>query len=248
LAIFAACLPDKIHRKIRKQMRRLRRAAGDARDWDVFAQALAERETNVTAGQRPGLDFLIGFSTGQRTAAQTALEAAGAGFPFDIERLIAETLAAVREPESGKPTTLGKLARPWMAGLLSELHAAASDDLTAFEHLHQVRILGKRLRYGMEIFAGCFGTSFRERDYPMIEEMQDILGRANDSHVAGQRLTTLRELLRETRAEEWKRFRSGIEGLLRYHQRRLPVQRKLFVKWWAKWQESPLYREMTAPS
>src|SRR4051794_33720985 len=36
LRIFKACLPKKVHRKARRRLRKLRRAAGAARDWDVF--------------------------------------------------------------------------------------------------------------------------------------------------------------------------------------------------------------------
>ena len=46
------------------------------------------------------------------------------------------------------------------------------------------RIGAARLRYAMEVFADCFPPPFREVLYPMVEEMQEILGRANDSQVA----------------------------------------------------------------
>src|SRR5207244_2148550 len=64
---------------------------------------------------------------------------------------------------------------------------AASGDLKDYAHLHQVRIQGKRLRYAMEVFADCFAADFKEELYPQIEEMQEILGSANDSHVGAQR-------------------------------------------------------------
>src|SRR5271166_2129584 len=60
--------------------------------------------------------------------------------------------------------------------LLGELNQTASDDLNDCENLHQVRIIGKRLRYAMEVFAGCFAPPFREKLYPAMEEMQTILG------------------------------------------------------------------------
>lgn len=242
LAIFADCLPTKTHTKVRKHLRRLRRAAGEARDWDVFSAALVEREAQATPSQRPGFEFLIGYASGQRVAAQRALEEAGVDAPFDFARRIGETLAAVRAPTEG-PQELGSLAESWVAAIVQDLRAAASDNLDQYEHLHQVRILGKRLRYGMEIFAGCFEPAFKTRDYPMIESMQEILGHANDSHVASQRLSMLRDWLRVARAAEWKRYRAGIESLLRYHQKRLPEQRKLFMAWWGKWQKSPLHKQ-----
>jgi CHAD domain-containing protein len=239
LAIFRTCLPEKVFKGTRKHLRKLRRAAGAARDWDVFSQTLVDREKHVSVAQRPGLNFLFGYSQAQRVAAQETLEAVGAQAPFDFERLIAETTAAVDHANGQrKPRLLSDLARPWLSEIHDRLHAAASNNLDHYEHLHQVRILGKRLRYGMEVFASCFHSEFKEHYYPMVEEMQEILGQANDSHVACQRLTQLRDLLRLSQPVMWKRFRAGIESLLRYHQRRLKDQRRHFLRWWANWQKS----------
>src|SRR5439155_18737121 len=81
LAIFEPCLPRKVFRRLRKRLKKIRRAAGEARDWDVFAQTLQERETNATAAQRHGLDCLIGYAEGQRVAAQAALGSASPEAP-----------------------------------------------------------------------------------------------------------------------------------------------------------------------
>jgi CHAD domain-containing protein len=246
LAIFKDCLHAKAHRRMRKHLRRIRRAAGAARDWDVFAEAISLREQHTTAPQRPGLDFLIGYSHGQRVAAQDSLAAASPGAPFDFESLVAQTLAELRDPgPQGKHHTLGDAARPQLLDLLSNLQTAAEGDLEEYDHLHQVRILGKRLRYAMEVFASCFESSFKEHFYPIVEEMQEILGHANDSHVASQRLSHLRCLLKTAHPTQWKRFKSGIESLLRYHQRRLPQQRRLFIKWWQRWQKSGAATSLT---
>jgi CHAD domain-containing protein len=101
-----------------------------------------------------------------------------------------------------------------------------------------VRILGKRLRYAMEVFADCFPPAFKDKLYPNVEEMQDILGRANDSHVASQRLQALSAKLQTVRPDDWRRFRPGIEDLLQYHLRRLPEERQHFLAWWRRWQRS----------
>jgi CHAD domain-containing protein len=100
-----------------------------------------------------------------------------------------------------------------------------------------VRIAGKRLRYAMEVFAYCFGPKFRDELYPAIEEMQEILGTANDSHVAERRLADLRARLAASRPKEWLRFKPGIERLLQYHRRRLPQQRRKFAAWRGRWQK-----------
>jgi CHAD domain-containing protein len=82
---------------------------------------------------------------------------------------------------------------PWDAGnsrqnIMRAIDGSSVDvpDFGSIYH-HRVRILGKRLRYAMEIFADCFPPEFNEQYYPTVEEMQEILGRANDSHVACER-------------------------------------------------------------
>jgi hypothetical protein len=68
-----------------------------------------------------------------------------------------------------------------------------------------------------------------------VEQLQEILGRANDSHVAAERLGSLRERVRDMCASTWPRLQPGLEQLLRMHQRRLPQERRRFLKWWGEW-------------
>lgn len=242
LRIFDDCLPDKVSKNTRRRLRQVRRAAGAARDWDVFLLDLDSRTGKAgTRAWRAGLDFLIGCGIAQRTLAQEHLVAVGEDFPFFFDRLLADTLAAVTKPRSDDlpaDATLLDLARPLLGDLLRKLHRAASGDLKDYEHLHRVRIVGKRLRYAMEVFADCFAAPFREELYPAVEQMQEILGNANDSHVAAGRLAALRDHLRRGRPTDWKRYRAGVEGLLKYHEKRLPHEQQRFVAWWQTWQES----------
>lgn len=238
LDIFAACLSPKVGRSARKRLRRIRRAAGEARDWDVFLADLVAWAAEKPDKHRPGLDFLTGYAVVQRQAAQVHLEEAGRRFPFSFDRFLADTVAAVQEPQDRELATLNDLARPLLSAQVKELEQAVVGDLEDYEHLHRVRIIGKRLRYAMEVFADCFTPQFREELYPAVEEMQEILGRANDSHVASGRLEALRARLRAQLPAEWKRFRLGFEGLLRFHQRRLPKERRQFLAWWGRWQKS----------
>jgi CHAD domain-containing protein len=239
LRIFSPCLPKKEHRKARKHLRRLRRAAGAARDWDVFLIALAERRKTQPEREQPGLDFLTGYAHGRRAAAQGELESAADEERPRLDELVKDTTEAVRPPHDlPGHAVLTDLARPLLTGLMHELEWAASGDLTDYARLHQVRIAGKRLRYAMEVFADCFPPCFREDLYLRIEEMQDTLGRANDSHVAEGRLGELRGRLRRVSPEDWKRGRAGVESLLRFHRRRLPQERKRFLRWWDEWVKS----------
>ena len=50
--------------------------------------------------------------------------------------------------------------------------------------LHAFRIEGKQLRYAMEIFAGAFPPAFRGELYPLVEQLQERLGKINDHATA----------------------------------------------------------------
>jgi len=237
LRLFRVCLPSRTYRAARRTLRRIRRAAGAARDWDVFLLDLKARVSERPAADRPGLDFLLGYALGQRTAAQAALEAVGSDRGVPFEEFRTDVVAAVRPPEGPALPTLLDLARPLLTGLRAMLEHLASGDLSDYAHLHQVRIAGKRLRYAMEVFADCFDPPFKEVVYPKIEEMQEILGRANDSHVAEGRLTAVRERLRQFWPQEWERLKKGVESLRRFHHRRLPQEREHFLAWWDAWRQ-----------
>jgi CHAD domain-containing protein len=236
LSVFSGCLPTRIRQKARKRLRGLRQAAGEVRDWDVFLMDLAQEVRRNPRAKRAGLDFLTGFALGQRQAAQAGLQEGNRHFPQSIDRLINKMVEAVRPPEDG-PNTLIELARSMLIGLVNAMDEAATRDLKDYDNLHQVRIAGKRLRYAMEIFAYCYPPALREVHYLAVEEVQDILGLANDSHVAGRRLQALAEMVRAFNPAAWRRYGAQIEGLRNMHEQRLPELRHRFEAWWHRWRQ-----------
>lgn len=247
LRIFADCLPKKCYRRARRRLKKLRRAAGAARDWDVFLVDLLNREQGADAKHRGGLDFLIGYAIGQRAAAHADLEAVYHEEGPTFETFLVHTIDSIQSPGGQtSPAILVDLARPMLFDRLKEMEQAALGDLSDYTQLHQVRIAGKRLRYAMEVFADCFDPQFRVSLYPRIEQLQEILGRANDSHVAAERLIALRKHLQAICPTAWPRLQPGFEQLLRSHQRRLPQERRRFLKWWSQWHPTGSEAVMTS--
>jgi CHAD domain-containing protein len=236
LEIFSPCLPKKKAKAVGKHLRLIREAAGAARDWDVFQQSLVEWSKKRPVDEQPGLDFLRGFAYERRQAAQAALNDRASPVPGSHG-----VIDFARKPKSRHaPRRLLDLAVVLLLERILALNEAldlAEDD---YEHLHRIRILGKRLRYAIEVFADCFPAPFRAELYPAIEEMQEILGEANDSHVGQQRLTELRDRLKKTRANDWPRLNPGIERLLQSYRRRLPQARQKFVHWRGRWNAQSL--------
>jgi CHAD domain-containing protein len=237
LRIFADYVPKRLHKTTRKALRDLRRSAGEARDWDVFLEELRGRLARVPLRQRRGLDLLVGFAHGQRVRAQNDLRQA---FDDQAETFACriDEVAAALDTAGPSSQTLSDAAAPMLGSLLHDLESASAGDLQDYAALHAVRILGKRLRYAMEIFAGCYTRDFKERYYPAIVEMQDILGDANDSHVAVQRLSAFNARLERTQPKQWPAYRGGIEALIEMHEKRLPGQRRKFERWRRAWQKS----------
>jgi CHAD domain-containing protein len=231
-------LPEKIFHEARRRLRRLRRAAGDARDWDVFLETVHQESLKKALRRGPGLDFVIGYALSQRAAAQERLVKVGRDHPHAIDRLLSDTIASVQRPHARQaPRTLGDLATPLLHELLSNLEEAAAADLNAYRNLHQLRIVGKRLRYAIEVIADCFAPPLRERIYPAVEAMQDILGRANDSQVAQERLHEVCAQLQQRALSEWRRLGPGALGLLHFHEQQVANERKRFLAWWRRWQK-----------
>src|SRR5262249_9204837 len=129
LDIFALCLPPKAHKNAKKLLRGLRRAAGEARDWDVFRAGLVGWEGRRGPRDRPGLHYLSGSPAARRPLAQARLEETAADSPFSFDRFVAETVAAVHRPPGDLPHALVELACPLLSGLLRELEEAAAGDL-----------------------------------------------------------------------------------------------------------------------
>ena len=170
LDIFADCLPKKMSQRVRKSLRELRHSAGEARDWDVFRAGVIARGREQSEARTPATDLLIGYAAARAEAARVPLEQSRIDSPVAFEKLLGKTISAVKKPGKSKPRTLVDLARPTLGNLLTSLNKAAGRNLREEDNLHQVRIRGKRLRYAMEVFAGCFASPFRGKLYPAVAE------------------------------------------------------------------------------
>ena len=237
LRVFRDHLPRKQLKAAKLSLRVIRRASGDARDWDVFLAGLPGAKPFATAGGKPALDYLVGYAMGERSAAQARLvaawETAGPGF---VETSTALP-AAAHPPGDDAPKDFGDLAAVQFGRLLREFDDAVKENPTEPAALHQLRIRGKRARYALEIFADCFPPQFKDAIYPAVESAQETLGEVQDAAVALRHLAALRDRVKAVVPREWPRLRRGFEGLTRVLRAKVPAGRKAFRDWrkgWAK--------------
>lgn len=157
-------------RHLRKQLRRIMRAAGQARNLDIAVELCARcPEAGPTSLTR---------LRGLRLAAAHHL----------IETLLAIEPASIVPPARKEPYPGGAVMA---AALLPRLvddywragdHAASRAD--DWKGLHQFRLATKHLRYTIELFAGCYHPRGLRPRLEVLRRMQGHLGRINDCESA----------------------------------------------------------------
>jgi CHAD domain-containing protein len=113
-------------------------------------------------------------------------------------------------------------ARERLRRLVEQFFAAVPSNGSEVSALHQLRIRGKQLRYGMELVVAAFPEEFRTELYAVTEAMQDRLGAINDLATAVARLA--QEAFESSKNLSWRR-------LLANEQQRLAQSCQEFWAW-----------------
>jgi CHAD domain-containing protein len=186
MEIFDQWLPPRRGRWMRKQLKRLRKAAGEARDLDVLHMRWTDRLHEMPSGQAA---LLLEQVKRRRRKAQWPIEDVHhklerKNFARRARKFVKRVRLRGDDP-GGCDQRFGCLARVALGKLVEPFLAAAGAEMADAESLHAFRIQSKQVRYAMEIFAGAFDADFRQALYPMVESLQDRLGAIND-HVTAQ--------------------------------------------------------------
>ncbi len=171
-------------KRLSKWLRKIRRAAGPARDLDVLISRL-EGEECASAHQ----EYVIARLARQRELVQPALvdvaiEEEQGGLEQSLERCLRVLHKQAKQSDAVR---FDQFARRALRSVSQELFQRASVQNPTVGQLHKLRIAGKRLRYSIELFHSAFPTALREDVYPTITEIQEHLGQLND-HATAQAL------------------------------------------------------------
>ena len=180
LKLYRDWLPKRPYRWLKKRLRAIRRAAGEARDLDVLADRL-ERELGDRAAR------LLAHVAEHRTAAQPAIvEVAARCCDKDLYlRKVHLLLAGIGPQGKGAAQcSFGPWARERLEEVAARTFAALPGDSDDPATLHRFRIQVEALRYVIELLGPAFGPELRELHYPVVEQLQQRLGSIND-HVTG---------------------------------------------------------------
>lgn len=241
--LFATCLPRKVQRQLRDHLRGLRRTVGAARDWDVVLSQLGQRLDGASKSDEPAIDMLTGYALARRVPAQRKLEEATSDYPFGFDRLMAQTMVAVRGPERA---TFGTLVCPVISKMLADFQDLCGRGDGDWAHLHEVRIAGKRLRYALELVQPCFGGLVSEDVEPALASLQETLGAVNDSFNALQLLKEIHSGLTECLPAAADRYRALIERQVAEHEATMRTGREHYRTWLERWRCQGLQQALVA--
>jgi CHAD domain-containing protein len=175
LHAFAPALPRKQARRLRKSLRTIRKAAGDARRCDVLTPIVAARVGSSTAEVAAAGGYLLARLEADRRQARRALRDSLRDFDIKaLKRRRKQLLRRIADPDGGVPA----IANEAIHRAREDVRTASDSDLTDTANLHALRIACKRLRYTLEAFEGDVGGAGGA--LATLRETQDRLGRFND--------------------------------------------------------------------
>jgi CHAD domain-containing protein len=239
LDLYGDFLPKKPTKRLRRKLKEIRRAAGNARDCDVL---LIRHES--CCGD-PRAELFIQSVRRKRSEAQAPISAVfqslrGKESLENLLNTVATTLE--REHEGERRPRFGPWSREQLQEMVDEFFAAQPGDLHDLEGLHEFRIAGKRLRYTIELLASPFPDQLRAKLYPKIELIQESLGDINDHAVA---LNRFRQWRQET---DHRLEKDHLKTLIKREKRSLKQAVAQFADWWTPQRRRKLlkrFRQLT---
>ncbi len=255
LPIFAGCFSSRKGLTWVKEVRKITRALGNARDTDVQIEVVKQILADLpAANMQPGLRRLSLRLSQTRSKLQAKVllaldELTGSGILADMTNQFNDTLAQFPDP-------LPNTHSLYQLGFDS-LHKRL-DEFLAYEpqiyfpervtELHAMRIAAKRLRYEMEIFAPLYPEELKSY-MQAIRKAQETLGNVHDCDVWTM---TLPQFMEKERRRILKFYGSQqpynrlVQGIQYFQHNRLSVrqeQYELFLVDWQKWKNSGLWEE-----
>ena len=256
LTLFSDCFPKQDYKKIQKDVRKVTRALGEARDLDVQLEVIeAALEEFPNPVFQPGIKRLKLRLTQRRAEVQQHVDAAMDKMLADqlVERLEAWAAPLLEQSKSVYLYTpaLYQLAFRGIQVRIDELlsHVPYITDPQNVQELHAMRISAKRLRYAMETFEELYGGQLK----PYIttaRKLQDQLGAIHDLDVW---IVMIPQFIEEERARivgyfgNVRPLRRLLPGLEAFRQSRIALREAgyaNFLKEWAKIEEEQTWDKL----
>lgn len=243
LGLFEPCLRKRSLRQLKRLTRSLRRSAGRVRRYDVMLDMLGELGIDSPAGERRTIKTLMDDLRAERVVARRDL-ARLLSRSKALKRLKSgsERLARARKARgplllpggaaAGEAPTMGDASALLLPEWAAIFESTRLDEHPSIDDLHDLRLIGKRVRYTMEILGGSMEPGAFAAAYAQMEHLQERLGVLNDH-------CELVALLRETALNAGETAGNGaasaphpLTDLADLEARRCAELQQQFIAWW----------------
>lgn len=238
ITAFRSLIPRRQRRWFKNSLRRMRHAAGEARDLDVFAARCRESSSAQASGAgataRRRLTQLL---EKKRPETRRGL---GAGIAdLRTPEWEAQSAAVVAAVASAKTTeTIAAFAdrrsRRFVSRFLARLDHRLRDD----RDIHRLRIETKKLRYVLEAFAAGMPPSASAACDRTLRRLQTRLGEFTDHAAAAERLRLW------LRREEFARVRQTLVAARRQESASAKRARRDCIRWWTASRREAIARQL----
>jgi len=240
----------------RLKLRSIARSLGNVRDEDVALLALEELKSKAKEHVAAGIEILMEERREKRNQSRAALQLIIRPSLLDtfrkdyLSKLRTITVADPKrsaQPPNDQPLLFGQLGAGIIDIRLKEFIAASHHIYFPFEikELHELRILAKRLRYALELFAACWGDEMTEIAKE-VAFMQTALGELHDCDVwiesLGRRLRQMAR--RNINDEQSVRSKDAAVWLLRHFSRERMQHYRDALGRWQQWEADGLLQKL----
>jgi len=245
-----------------KQLKEIADKLGVVRDLDVAIIALEKLQKKAKPEISAGLQRLIDERKATLHPARVELvqalnyeklSALKRNFRIAVEAAVVPQVATT-PPASGtirKSVPSYKVyARSTLLKLLKELETLSPSifEPQKVKPLHEMRIAAKRLRYAMELFAGCWGNQLEIFSH-QVAQMQTSLGELHDCDLwiehFGKRLSAFKKRARSEQATSHDE-RDAMIWLLSHFSRLRTKHFRDALQRWNEWEEKDFCNRLTA--
>jgi len=176
------------------RLKEIARSLGAVRDEDVVLAALEDLSSKADKNIRAGIETIAEEHRRQRRQARILLEhaiwpAAIAEFRDDFRASLRKAIRipddeAASKRSANQVLTFSQVGKRVIGDRLQQLSEAGDSVYRPLQtkKLHELRILAKRLRYAVELFAACWGDEFK-KFAAEIARLQTSLGELHDCDV-----------------------------------------------------------------
>jgi CHAD domain-containing protein len=195
---FKAIYPDRLQH-FRDEFKRLQGATGDLRDLDVYLLDFDALRAALPEQLRADLDPLYNVIVTRRARALSATRRA---LKARRTQEALEQWAAFVHDVPDAERSVESLASHRIASVYRKMvkMGKAIDDDKPAEDLHELRKVGKELRYLLEFFASLYPAEVVKPMVKSLKGLQDMLGRFQDREVQANSLRELAPEVAEPRA------------------------------------------------